>query len=67
MTTASASCAGLTLIFTLAWAALVPADDTPPAWVNGGKDKMLAAKGTDLRDHQGVGNVVLLRGVNLGG
>lgn len=62
-----ASRTGLALIFVLMGAALVSADDTTPSWVNGGNDGMLAAKGTDLRDHQGDGNVVLLRGVNLGG
>jgi hypothetical protein len=43
------------------------ADDSVPSWVNGGNDKMLAARGTDLRDQRGAGEVVALHGVNLGG
>jgi aryl-phospho-beta-D-glucosidase BglC (GH1 family) len=55
------------LTISVAIAGLAKADDTEPSWVTGGDDKMLAAKGTDLRDHHGDGNVVILRGVNLGG
>ena len=43
------------------------ADDAEPSWITGGDDKMLGTTGTTFRDHKGSGNVVQLRGVNLGG